>query len=96
MGDGANSKYQRDGIMLKVQLISSRKQMKHPPIINGIHSEMYYHQGMYKYTIGIYEDLASAERMRQTAIKSGYKGSFLAAFDKLSNQRKSDYIIYNH
>jgi len=96
MGNGANSNYSRDGVILKVQLISARKQIKRIPEVNGISAEYYEHDGMYKYTVGVYEDLASAEQMRQTAIKKGYKEAFLVAFDKATNKRKTDYIIYNH
>lgn len=95
MGDGSNSGYSSDGVILKVQLISTKKPIRNIPVVNGIQAESYYHQGMHKYTIGVYEDLSAAEQMRQAAIRAGYKGAFLVAFDKATNLRKVDYIIYN-
>ena len=51
---------------------------------------------MYNYTIGVYETLEHAEMMMEKAKRMGYKDAFIVAFDKNSNQRKKDYVIYGH
>jgi len=72
-------------IIYKVQFESSVKPLDELPVIEGFYTFRYYHQGLYRYTIGEFDNVDAADKLKQKIIGKGYNDAFVVAFK--NNQR---------
>ncbi|GAB4295204.1 MAG: hypothetical protein Kow0068_19900 [Marinilabiliales bacterium] len=73
-------------ISFKVQIKTSVNRIKNPKeYFKGLEVWEYYHEGMYKYTVGEFKNLAEAYKMRDKMRELGYADCFVAGFN--NNER---------
>ncbi len=69
-------------IVFRVQIkTSGRKIDTNDSMFNGMKVYRYYHEGLYKYTVGEFTNLKKAHELRYKMLDKGYKGSFIAGFN---------------
>jgi N-acetylmuramoyl-L-alanine amidase len=73
----------KNGVVFKVQLLSSSKKLElKPENFDGLDSvEEYRDNEMYKYLWGAADDYEAAKNLQKTVRNTGYKGAFIVAFD---------------
>jgi len=69
-------------IVFRVQIkTSGRKIAANDKIFDGMKVYRYYHEGLYKYTVGEFTNLKKAHELQYEMLNKGYKGSFVAGFN---------------
>jgi len=69
-------------IWYRVQIkTSTRKLSVNNKIFKGLDVYRYYHEGLYKYTVGRFKSMKEAYKLRDKMLKLGFKGSFVAGFN---------------
>ncbi len=87
-----NSDRNEEGVIYKVQFESSRKPLDHLPVFEGQYVFRYFYKGLYRYTIGEFNDVESADQLKEKVRKMGYGDAFVVAFK--NNKRLENFIIY--
>ncbi len=69
-------------VWYRVQIkTSTRKLSVKNKIFKGLDVYRYYHEGLYKYTVGKFKSLKEAYKLRKKMLNMGFKGSFVAGFN---------------
>jgi len=72
-----------DDINFRVQIMtSSFKLSKNSKILNGVEAEEYYHNGLYKYTVGKYKSINDCLSILKEMQTKGFNDAFIVAFNK--------------
>ncbi|MCX6269914.1 MAG: hypothetical protein NTU44_01615, partial [Bacteroidetes bacterium] len=73
-----------DKVVFKIQIVSSIKKLpENSANFRGVHDVSYYfHQGIYKYTVGEFKTLQEAIGIQLVMQKKGFKDAFVVAFFK--------------
>lgn len=82
-----------EGVVFKVQIESSRQPLDKLPQVDGYYAFRYFYKGLYRYTIGEFRDVKSADKLKIRARELGYNDAFVVAFK--NNQRLTNYVIYH-
>ncbi len=70
-------------VRFKVQIKTSTRRLNvTDPMFKGLEVWRYYHQGLYKYTVGSFTDLNKALAYRNRMRKMGFSDCFVAAFNR--------------
>ena len=69
-------------IVFRIQIkASGRKIATNDKMFDGMKVYRYYHEGLYKYTVGEFTNLKKAHELQYEMLNKGYKGSFVAGFN---------------
>jgi len=69
-----------EGLIYKIQFKSSVKPLNELPVIEGYYAFRYVHDGLYRYTVGNFKDLESADKLKEKVRAQGWKDAFVVAF----------------
>lgn len=83
---------QEAGVVYKVQFKSSKVPLSGVKGFDGQYVFRYFYKGWYRYTVGNFTDVESADKLKQKAIELGYSDAFVVAFK--DGKRLEGYIIY--
>jgi D-alanyl-D-alanine dipeptidase len=72
----------KSNIVFRVQIkTSTRKISVNDKMFKGLDIYRYYHEGLYKFTVGEFNSLEQAHELQHKILNKGYNGSFVAGFN---------------